>query len=184
MRIPTPEECRTAPSESFKYAHLVEPYLEGCGIDVGSQGWPVVPWAISYDLPKDQFVDYCGGAASKGVIHLRGLAERLPFLDQTLDFVYSSHLIEDYEYHDWPRLVSGWARCLKHGGYVVVICPERERWHNYVAGGGIPNHHHRHEGMLGDFASVALKRRLKLIVESLTNVYPGDYSMFAVMQKP
>lgn len=184
MRIPTPEECRSAPSESFKYAHIVAPFLGGCGLDVGSQGWPVVPWAISYDLPIEQFVSYCGGAESKGTIHLRGFAEKLPFKDAALDFVYSSHLIEDYAFHEWQKLIGEWARCMKTGGNIVVVCPERDLWRKYLASGGIPNHHHQHEGKIGDFAAVASALKLHLVAESLTNVYPEDYSMYAVMRKP
>lgn len=184
MRIPTQEECLHAPSESFKYAHLVEPYLQGCGVDVGSQGWPVVPWAISFDLPADDFNKYCGGASAKGIIHLCGHVLGLPFRDGVLDWVYSSHLIEDFPLDQWQFVIGEMMRCVKPGGCVVTICPEVERWKAYVANGGIPNYNHRHEGVLGDFAAVAAQLGVCLVEERMTEVYPGDYSMFAVIRKP
>lgn len=182
MKIPTQEECLHAPSESFKYAHLAEPYLHGCGVDVGSQGWPVVPWAISMDLPEPEFSQYCGGAPAKGIIHLRGRVMSLPFRDATLDWVYSSHVIEDFALDQWRYIIGDMARCVRPGGFVVTVCPEASLWAEYVASGGIPNYNHKHEGRVGDFAAVADGLGLQLVSEGLTGVYPGDYSMWSVIK--
>ena len=89
-------------SETGKYRHLTSPHClladgsPGCGVDIASQGSVVVPWAISFDLPQDEFDYYNDHHAPKGPIHLRGHADKLPFESGSLDFVYASHILEDF----------------------------------------------------------------------------------------
>jgi len=105
--------CSIFPSETAKYRHLAGRFCLGVGVDVASGGDPVVPWALNFDLPEPEFSRYRNNAPPLGTIQLRGFAEKLPFDSGSLDFVYSSHLLEDFE--DWQPILVEWLRVLKPG---------------------------------------------------------------------
>ncbi len=138
-------------SETAKYRHLTEKYCVGCGLDVASQGDPVVPWAWQLDLPKAAFDHYNSGNEAHGPIQLRGYADKLPVGDASLGFLYSSHLLEDFA--DWTPCLKEWVRVIKPGGYLIVLIPDRERWVAACARGQVPNDAHRHEGKPGELST-------------------------------
>ncbi len=49
----------------------------------------------------------------------------LPFKDNTVDFVISSHVIEHF--YDPVKAIEEWLRVVKPGGYVFIIAPHRDR---------------------------------------------------------
>lgn len=178
-------------SETSKYRSLTQKYCyradgnPGCGVDLASQGDPVVPWAFGLDLPRDEFDRYCGGEPAKGPIQLRGTAEKLPFDSESLDFVYASHLLEDYTRDNWQRLFQEWSRVLKSGGYMIILVPERKLWARALSRGQCPNCAHAGpEPMVGDIAKCAFIVGLTLIEEKLTELFENDYSILGVLQKP
>lgn len=181
---PSYEEFHNSKSETARYRHLTAQHCDGCGVDVGSQGVPVVPWAVSFDLPEEQCSHYASGQRITGV-HLRGDCHKLPFESGSLDFVYSSHLIEDFLLEEWPAIIGEWARCLKPGGKMVILVPDKVLWNNAIANGQPPNCSHKHEAAVGDLTWAAGSRvGLELIEERLTDVYPGDYTIMGVFRKP
>lgn len=167
-------------SETAKYRHLTVPYCNGNGVDLGSGGNPVVPWAISVDLPGEQYATYNAGNLPEHSVHWRGDALNLPFKDGVLDFVYSSHLLEDFA--DWMPALREWTRVLKRGGKLVVLLPDKHRWAEALRRGQPPNCAHRKEGEVG-----ALTRETKGIVrpieDRLTDLTPEDYSILFVGEK-
>ena len=180
----TDEGIRTAISETAKYRHLTAPYCQGVGVDIASQGDPVVPWAINFDLPKSEFDRYCGGYPPKGPLQLRGFADKLPFENFSLDFVYSSHLLEDYPESDWNRVLIEWSRVIKPGGHLVILVPERTRWAAAMAKGQAPNGSHRYEPFVGDVSRHALEiGGLIVQQEALTDQFEGDYTILFVAEK-
>lgn len=173
----------TAHSETAKYRHLTEKYCAGAGLDVASQGDPVVPWAWQLDLPPTEFAHYCSNHPAKGPIQLRGYADRLPVDDGSLDFLYSSHLLEDYP--DWLPVLREWVRVVKPGGYIVVLLPDRDRWAAACAAGQPPNDAHRHECQgPEELASYAPAIGCELIECRFTDCFPGDYTVMGVFKKP
>lgn len=170
-------------SEANRYVHLVKKYLKGIGIDIGSQGSPVVPHAWQLDLPQEEFLKYNGGFHPRGPIQLRGYAQNLPVDSESLDFVFSSHLIEDFE--DWNPLLSEWVRVLKHGGYLVILLPDRELFLAALAAGQPPNDAHRHESHEGELTTYSERYGLEVIEDRLTKCFPTDYNiMFVAKRKP
>ncbi len=182
-----PEQYKNPSSETAKYRHLTAKYCftedgnPGCGVDVASQGDRVVPWAISFDLPVDEFNWYCSNHPAKGPIHLRGHADKLPFDSDALDFLYSSHLLEDYL--EWEPIVAEWARVVRKGGYIIILIPDKELWGKALLNGQPPNCAHKHEGRVGEFTELAAKLGLDLVEDRLTDQYPGDYSILGVFKK-
>lgn len=169
-------------SETSKHRPLTVPYCNGNGVDVGSGGDPVVPWAISLELPAAEFARYNAGHEPWGPVQWRGHAHDLPFKDGTLDFVYSSHVLEDFL--DWWPLLIEWARVLKPGGFLVILIPDRERWAAAIARGQPPNCEHRHEGTLGELTGYCGRLGLHPILDRFAIPEDAtDYSLAFVGQK-
>lgn len=188
-------------SETSKYRHLTTQYCcevgrfvkqpddqiavcahPGCGIDIASQGDPVVPWAFNYELPEREFSAYNSGHKPRGPVQLSGWAERLDKINNDcLDFVYSSHLLEDYP--DWEPVLREWLRVLKPGGRLIVLIPDRDLWAKALAAGQPPNDAHRHEGKPGELSTYAERLGLRVIEDRLTECFKDDYSILFVAIK-
>lgn len=169
-------------SETAKYRKFTVQYCEGCGIDIASQGDPVVPWAWQLDLPPEEFAYYNSNTPPRGPIPLRGHADNLLVDSGSLDFVYSSHLLEDFP--DWTPVLTEWVRVLKPGGYLIVLMPDRERWLAALAAGQPPNDAHRHEtNGPEELAGYAEKIGCTVVECRFTNLFDGDYTVMGVFRK-
>lgn len=51
--------------------------------------------------------------------------DNLPFKDNTLDFVFTSHVLEHF--YDPIKALKEWYRVVKNGGYIFMIIPHKER---------------------------------------------------------
>jgi predicted SAM-dependent methyltransferase len=151
------------------------PYCQGMGLDLGFGGDPINDTAIRVDLPQPY---------SQGLLptQLWGDAARLHwFADGTLDYVFSSHLLEDFV--DTASVLREWLRVLKAGGVLVIGCPDEVRYRRYCEATGHPrNEHHIH----GDFSLAKVKQHLAeiggtSIVHESGSV--GDYSWEVVARK-
>ena len=181
-------------SESSKYLHLTVPYLVGNGVDCGSGGWPVVPWAIQIEQPAEAFEHYTNGRHVPSTVGWLGDIANLPFKDNTLDWVYSSHLIEDFPHRDvperpevpsWTRLFKEWARCLKPGGVIVILVPDKELWAAAIERGQPPNCcHWAPEPSVGDITEIGQDCGLTVVEDRLTKLDWKDYSILGVLRKP
>lgn len=180
---PTVAEFNAFSSETEKYRHLTAQYCFGCGVDIASQGAVVVPWAISFDLPEDEFLYYSNGQPPKGPIHLRGHADRLPFDSGSLDWVYSSHLLEDYL--DWLPVLNEWQRCVKVGGNLIILVPDKVLWNAAIARGQPPNCSHKHEARVGELTEIFAKHfeHWEVLRDELTSCTPEDYSILYVARR-
>lgn len=145
------------PSETSKCRARLAPYCVGYGVDLGFGGDPIAPHAIRVDMPQPytQLGDQ--------PVQLGGFAERLEwFRDETLDFVYSSHLLEDYD--DTEAVLREWLRVLKPGGRLIIYCPDEQRFRAHCQATGQPyNPHHKH----ADFSLAFVKRILQRLDQSM-----------------
>ena len=143
-------------SETNKRRHVLAPYCEGVGLDIGFGFDPVVPHAITMDLPRPY--TRVGQAAQ----NIGGDCRRLPwFADRALDFIYSSHLIEDFTYADQRAIVAEWLRVIKPGGHLVILAPDQAV---YAAdckrkGCGGNSHHKEPDMSLATFVEFVLGRQ-------------------------
>ena len=191
-------------SETSKYRSLVAPYcfirnpdpirfplpwfsdmVPGVGIDLASGGDPIVPWSFQLELPHDRYAYYNSNQPVRGPIQLRGDAFFHRAVEgDSLDWVFSSHLLEDASLEDWPRIFKLWSSYLKPGGYLLLLIPDRELWAKALANGQPPNNAHCHEGTLGEMSAVARQVGLEVVEERLTALFPGDYSIFGCFRRP
>ncbi len=167
-------------SETSKYRYLTEQYCGGCGVDIGSGGDPVVPWAISIDLPQPY-----GVPMGDAPIHLRTLSVDLHwFGNRKLDFIYSSHLIEDFDPYGQIRLLREWDRVLKSGGHMIILAPERGRWKAALAAGQPPNDAHKHELAIGELTTMCqclFEGGYEVLYDDCPD--PNDYGIVFVARK-
>ena len=166
-------------SETAKHMEIARPYTEGSGIDIGSGGNPVVPWAIQIDLPLHEYVTY-NPKRPDGHIHFRGDCRDLPFQDGVLDWVHSSHVLEDFM--DWSPVLKEWDRVLKVGGFLMVAVPDRERFRGAVARGQGDNLGHKHESRVGEL-STYLSRTYHVFLDDFVSDNPEEYSILFVGRK-
>lgn len=86
-------------------------YMSGQGLDVGYDGGvkdsvPVLETAIGVDL---NYPNYDG--------------TRLPFDNESKDYIYSSHCLEHIV--NPTEVIQDWFRVIKVGGYLVIVVPHQ-----------------------------------------------------------
>lgn len=178
----TEEEFRSHNSETARYRSLTVPLCVGNGCDVGSGGDPVVPWAIQIELPEKEYAFYHSGDKRLQPTHaFRGRADELPFMNSVLDFVYSSHLLEDFL--DWRPCLREWTRVLKKGGSLIILMPDKVLWEAELKRGRTPNCLHRREGAVGELSAYAKEMGWRVIQDKLTALIPDDYSILFVAKR-
>lgn len=168
-------------SETSKYRDITVPWLIGSGCDIGCGNDPVLPRAICVDTDRESWDRYTSGEPYPENIHLPTGALSLPFKDASLDWVYSSHLLEDFE--DWTPLLREWSRVIKPGGVMVILMPDRWLWKAAVEAGQPPNCAHRHEAIEGELTFHGLTVGLEPLIDQRTKLFPGDYSILYVGRK-
>ena len=150
--------------EASKCAHRVMQYLNGMGVDIGCGNDKVKPDAIGID--KNQ--------SSDATIIWSDL-NALPFKSRSLDYVFSSHCLEDLR-DKYSALVE-WLRILKPGGYLILYLPHKSYYPNI--GTPFANKDHYEDIDENDIIQVleAIKthKRLKLeIVSCKVYAPPGE----------
>jgi predicted SAM-dependent methyltransferase len=138
-------------SETSKCRERLARFCDGYGLDRGFGGDPITPHAIRVDMPTPYA--FTGHAP----VQLGGDATRLKwFQDGTLDFVYSSHLLEDFE--DTAAVLEEWLRVIRPGGHLILFCPDEQVYRKHCAATGQPyNTHHLHS----DFSLAKVKSILQ-----------------------
>ena len=163
-------------SETSKCRNSLAKYCRGDGIDVGYGGDPIVSHAICIDQ-SEPYAKYMNHAQ-----HLHGDARTLHwFQDGTLDFVYSSHVLEDFQ--ETRIVLDEWLRVLKPGGVLVLYLPDEQTYREHCRSLGKPsNHHHVHENFSLEFVKNALSHRQD--VQFIHSQFPvGIYSFELVVRK-
>ena len=129
---------RRWPSETSKCRGRLERFCVGDGADLGFGGDPITPTAIRMDMPNQY------GTVGKYPVQLRGdAADLFWFRDNTLDYVFSSHLLEDFQ--DTESVLREWLRVIKPGGHLIIFCPDEQRFRAHCNRTGQPyNPHHVH----------------------------------------
>jgi len=135
------------PSETSKVRHLVITYSKGYGCDIGFGGDKIVKEncvGIDYEKP------YAYTGKDKVDIACDLVNEKIPLNDSLYDYVYSSHLIEDFV--DTISVLREFIRILKPGGNLILVFPDQQEYEQVCIKNNQPiNVHHVHKNMSMNF---------------------------------
>ena len=174
-------------SETDKIRSEVEKFITPSqnGLDIGSNGSPIFTQSISLD----QLSGHVGVHASVGgtlgdLVQLRGDALDLYWLtNKSLDYVYSSHCLEDFNSTDKLIALREWVRVIRNGGYLLLYLPDQKRYEaECQRNGSQPNQDHQDPNFNIDTVR-QLVQELKLPVQEVYSL-PNHaiYSFFLVYQ--
>ena len=134
-------------SETSFIRHLILPYCIGKGCDIGAAGDRIKKENCHY-IGDPQGYAHCGNDPIDIPcrINMEAPHRTIPIADQTYDYVYSSHLIEDF----WPTepILKEHIRILKNGGNLILAFPDQAKYLQYCsANKTMPNGNHRVDQM-------------------------------------
>ena len=167
------------PSETSKVRDLVLPYCQGKGCDVGFGGDKIVKVncdGIDYPQP------YAYAGNDKVDIACDVIKEEIPVPDNTYDYVYTSHLIEDFA--DTSDALRKFIRILKSGGNLILVFPDQPKYEAYCREINLPmNPYHVHADMGYEY----MRRQLDGLPgvhfrEGFSSNCAIDYNVVMVMQ--
>ena len=148
------------PSETSKVRHLVLPYCLGYGADIGFGGDKIVKEncvGVDFEVP------YANTGGDKVDVACKVGTEPLPFETGTFDYVYSSHLIEDFA--DTEKILNDFIRVLKDEGNLVLVFPDQQKYEAYCKANYQPlNSMHVHKTMGLEF--------MKKVMNKIKNIHP------------
>ncbi len=109
-------------------------YCCGIGLEIGPGRRPYGPRPQTIAL--DRFYE-CNGYETN--VDVLGDAGSLPFADNALDYLISSHVLEHY--HDVISALAEWGRVVRPGGTIVLILPHVDRTFDHGRPVANLNHH-------------------------------------------
>jgi SAM-dependent methyltransferase len=166
-------------SETYKVRHLVIKWCEGYGCDIGFGGDKIKKEnCVGIDLPSP----YAFTGKDKVDIACDVMNEEIPVADNTFDYVYTSHLIEDFA--DTKAGLNKFIRILKSGGRLILVFPDQPAYETHCRKTGQPlNTHHVHADMGYDFMIKRLKEINNIQFEILySSNCEIDYNVIIVIK--
>jgi len=128
-------------SEAAKNKHRVMHLLEGNGVDIGCGDDKIVEHAIGVDMVRRK----------ENINWILDVRKGLPFKDGTLDWVHSSHTLEDIQ--DTKAALTEWWRVLVPGrGRLILYLPHKHYYPNI--GQPHANAGHKHDFLPIDVIAV------------------------------
>jgi len=159
-------------SETAKHRSLFLPYCVGNGLDIGYGGDPITETAITldqaerYSFEGDRPQNLTADAASLYM-----------FADNALDYVYSSHCIEDFR--DTENVLQEWLRVVKVGGTLCLLFPDEAVYRNKS---NTPNAAHVYDTFGLQFVLDRLPQNVTLVFKE--ELFSGDdYNCALVVRK-
>lgn len=168
-----------SPSETAKVRHWVLPYCIGKGCDVGFGGDKIMKTNCDgIDFPQP----YTYTGKDKVDIGCDVIHNEIPVPDNTYDYVYTSHLIEDFV--DTKDALQKFIRILKNGGNLILVFPDQPIYEVYCKNLGIPmNPYHIHADMGYNFMLKCMEQIQNISYEILfSSNCEMDYNVVMVLK--
>jgi predicted SAM-dependent methyltransferase len=108
------DDMASTGGEASKCRHRVISYIRGTGLDLGCGNNKIVEDAIGIDAKKKRGTDL--------QLDLRNSEPLGIFSDNYFDYIFASHLIEDFSATE-PVLAAWWKK-IKPGGYLILYSPD------------------------------------------------------------
>ncbi|MCH9835299.1 class I SAM-dependent methyltransferase, partial [bacterium] len=150
---------------------LVE-YTNGVGLDLGCGHSKAFPHFIGVDNGH-----HWGTAGAD--IAVKTCEDLSIFAGQSMDFVFSSHLLEHIQ--DTKVALKEWWRVLKVGGRLCLYLPHKDLYPNCGQPGSNPDH--KHDFMPDDIEGIMKELGGWDMVRNETRAETNEYSFFQVYRK-
>ncbi len=165
-------------SETSKHREIVAPYCTGVGMDIGFGGDPVSLTALRMDLPQPY------AFTGEFPVQLPGDCRDLRWLrDDVLDYVYSSHVLEDFDENETEPVMREWSRVLRVGGRLILLLPDQQRYLAYCQSVGIKGNPHHSIAHFSINYVLDIASRLGNLESEAQHLDLGDYSFALVLKK-
>ena len=125
-----------AGDESGKIVWETTPYVRGRGVDLGCGPNKVWPHAIGVDDYTDT---YLFGVKMRPDV-VANVTKLDVFGSASMDFVYSSHVLEHIKPEMSVACLREWWRLLKQGGYLILYLPHEDLYPKVGTEGANPDH--------------------------------------------
>ncbi len=159
------------PAESEKVYCMIERLVKDKkGLDIGCGGWKILG-SKGIDI-REGVADYIGDV-TKGLANILQYKRKIRY-----DYIFSSHLLEDFEEPIQYELLKDWIDHIKPGGLLILYVPQKGKYKGY-------NIAHRREFEKGDLEEMLTTLNLKITdawYESESD--SGGYSILMVGEKP
>lgn len=166
-------------SETSTCRERLAPFCFGNGLDLGFGGDPILPSSICIDRAEDHASR--SKCENPSPTHITGDIWNLEwFKDGSLDYVFSSHALEDAE--DTRAVISEWMRVLKPGGHLVLFLPDQKTYEEDCRRRDYPpNKAHIHADFSLKFVKDRLPFKSRVVHEEWP--FPGNPYSFAIVVK-
>jgi predicted SAM-dependent methyltransferase len=143
------------------------PYCQGVGLDIGCGPEKIRPEAIGIDMDGHGDLNF---DVSRGLLVLA---------DESFDYVFSSHCLEDMEYPE-TTLKDWWSK-IKVGGHLVLYLPHKDFYPNIGQEGC--NIRHKHNFLPEDITDMMDKFATYTILHQKVCSAKDEYSFEFVFKK-
>lgn len=103
---------------------LMRPYIKGLGLEIGTGTNRLSPTVFGIDNYNHVDADMVWDCAPEKDGHQ--YYHPYPFKDERFDFVFSSHVLEDFNPSVIQIVYDEWLRLVKPGGYLILLVPDME----------------------------------------------------------
>lgn len=111
-------------SETSMVRPLLLKYCQGYGCDIGFGGDKIVKEnCVGIDLP----IPYANCGQDKNDLPC-DVTGGIPVEANTFDYVYSSHLIEDFEEETLQFVLTEFIRIAKHSSRIILVFPDQQKY--------------------------------------------------------
>jgi ADP-heptose:LPS heptosyltransferase/SAM-dependent methyltransferase len=124
-------------NEAAKIAWELPRWTRGRGLDLGCGPQATFPHFIRVDNLKDTQLF---GQHIKPDVRIDTAEDLGLFSTESLDFVFSSHLLEHIEPENVVKTLKEWLRVLKVGGYLILYLPDEDEYPKIGEAGANPDH--------------------------------------------
>lgn len=163
-------------SEAQKILWELPLYTRGRGLDIGCGPRKAYQHFIGVDSTIDHELF---GTPIDPDIKIADAVDLSIFGDKSMDFVFSSHLLEHIK--DYPKALAEWWRLIKPDGHLVLYLPHKSFYPNIGKEGANPDH--KHDFMPDDIISAMRKVGSWDLLRNEDRNEGVEYSFFQVYKK-
>jgi len=103
---------------------LMRLYIKGLGLEIGTGTNRLSPTVLGIDNYNHADADMVFDCAPEE--NGQQYYQPYPFKDERFDFVFSSHVLEDFKPIVLQIVFDEWLRLVKKGGYLILLVPDME----------------------------------------------------------